>query len=214
MEKAHPSDVASYHLLPRLKQLDRWIPFQIRELEERVAKVPVAIDRERGRVYRCSYKNDDNWYTYHQCSEILSEYEALDGLQFVINDSKDSYVVVDFDNCVDPETREIDPAARKYLAKTDTYAELSPSGTGFHLVYQGSVPNQGWSAETDAVDLEVYEKYIITMTENHLTGTPYEAKPSDGVLNQIFTENDIRWRERLYESQEADPQLGTPGVSY
>ena len=212
MRRAHTSNVKSHHLLPRLKRMDRWICWREEQDGDRMAKVPVDIDPDRDRAYRVSYRKPDHWYTYQEAVELVQSYDSIDGLQIVVNDSRDPFVIVDFDNCIDPETKEIDPAARKYLKQTDTYAELSPSGTGFHLIFQGQVPRQGWSAETDAIDLEVYEKYIVTVTEEHLVGTPYEAKQDDGTLEQIFEENEIWWRERLYKTQDVDDQLGTPGV--
>jgi len=192
--------------------MDRWVVWREEQLEDRVAKIPVDIDEDRGFIYRCSYRDHDHMYTYQQACELVEEYDGIDGLQIVLYDSRDPYVIVDFDNCIDPTTNRIDPEARKYLSNADTYAELSPSGTGFHLIFQGNVPRQGWSAETDVIDLEVYEKYIVTVTENHIMTKPYEAKPDDGILDQIFEENDIRWREQLYDTQETDDQLGTPGT--
>lgn len=212
MRKAYTSNVESYHLLPRLKRMDRWLCWQKKELEHRVAKIPVDVNEQQEYAYRVSYRDPDHWYTYKEATKLVSKYDYIDGLQVVIIDSRDPYVIVDFDNCIDPETNRVDPAARKYLKQTNTYTELSPSGTGFHLVFQGSIPRQGWSAETDEIDLEVYNKYIITVTENHVMQTPYEAKQADGILEEIFDDNDIWWRERLYDDPDLDDELGTPGI--
>lgn len=41
---------------------------------------------------------------------------------------------VDLDHAIDPNTKEIYPWARGIIAKLNTYTEISPSGTGFHLI--------------------------------------------------------------------------------
>ena len=43
---------------------------------------------------------------------------------------------VDLDRCRDPETGALEPWAREVLAHLDTYAEVSPSGTGAKLLFQ------------------------------------------------------------------------------
>lgn len=41
---------------------------------------------------------------------------------------------VDLDHAIDPKTKEIYPWARGIIAKLNTYTEISPSGTGFHMI--------------------------------------------------------------------------------
>lgn len=214
MKQAHASGVESHYLLPRLKRMDRWICWREEQDGNRSAKIPVDIDTDRDQTFRVSYRDEEHWYTYREAKKFVRTRDDVDGLQIVINDSRDPFVIIDFDDCINPHTNEIDPSARKYLNQANTYAELSPSGTGFHLILQGNVPRQGWSAPTDTLDLEVYEKYIVTVTEKHIAGTQYGARTNDQVLEEVFADNDIRWREQLYETSDVDDQLQTPGVSY
>jgi len=210
MHRVRTSGVDEFHLLPNLKHLDRWVCWREEPDEGGTRKVPVNVDSRSGNSYRISYLNPDNWYTYHEAKEIVKTYDSVDGLQVVIDDSKDDFVIVDFDNCIDPKTGRIDGAAKQYLRQSDTYAELSPSGTGFHLVFRGDIPRQGWTAETDTIDLEAYDTYLLTVTENHLVGSSFEARRNDDLLDRIFTENDISWRELFFDSSKTDTQLGGP----
>ncbi|QZA89504.1 hypothetical protein K0C01_05045 [Salinarchaeum sp. IM2453] len=192
--------------------MDRWLCWRKERDGDRIKKVPVDVNPNSESVYRVTYKEPGHWYTYQEAKKLVTTYDQIEGKQVVINDAKDPFVIVDFDDCIDPDTKRIDEPARKYLEQANTYAELSPSETGFHLVFQGKVPRQGWSAESDTLDLEVYEKYIVTVTEKHIEGTPYVAKRDDGLLDQIFEENNIRWREQLYTTEKTDDQLRTPSA--
>lgn len=213
MDRVHASGVDEFHLLPNLKHLDRWVPWRAEQEGTHTRKVPVNVDSRTGDSYRVSYRDPDNLYTYHRAADLVDTYDSVDGLQVVVDDSKDDFVIVDFDDCVDPETGRVDDAALPYLERSDTYAELSPSGTGFHLVFRGTIPRQGWTAEDDAVDAEAYDKYVITVTERHLVGSSYAARRNDELLENIFADNDIRWRERLFDAPESEDQLRQPAVS-
>lgn len=210
MQYAYRSNIDFHYVLPRLKRLDRWLCWREEVLEDRVAKRPVDIDETDGSAYQVRYREPEHWYTYQEAKQHVAEYDAVDGMQIVVNDSHDPFVIVDFDNCIDRKTNEVDPDVRRYLREADTYAELSPSGDGFHLIFQGSVPRQGWTAETNNIDLEVYSKYISTVTEHHIIGTPYEAKQNNEILQEIFDSNDIRWRELFYNNENIESKLGTP----
>lgn len=51
--------------------------------------------------------------------------------------------VIDLDKVRDPETGEIDPWAEELVEELMTYTEVSPSGTGLHLVMCGEKPEGG-----------------------------------------------------------------------
>jgi putative DNA primase/helicase len=81
------------------------------------------------------------WSTFE---EVLEAYEAgsYDGIGFVFC-SANPYIGVDLDNCVDPETGEIEAWADEIIESLDAYTELSPSGTGIHIIAKGKIPRSG-----------------------------------------------------------------------
>ncbi len=79
--------------------------------------------------------------TWSKFEDVLAAYEAekYDGIGFVFC-SGDPYTGVDLDACRDPETGEIEGWAAEIIEALDSYTELSPSGTGLHVVAKGKVP--------------------------------------------------------------------------
>jgi hypothetical protein len=63
---------------------------------------------------------------------------GLDGVSYVVREGG-GRVAVDFDNCRDPETGEIDPAVAAWLKWFPSYTEVSPSGKGVHVICGGKI---------------------------------------------------------------------------
>src|SRR5262245_59180889 len=64
------------------------------------------------------------------------------GVGFVFT-RDDSYVGVDIDDCRDPATGEIADWAQSIINDLDSYAEVSPSGTGVKIWVKGELPGDG-----------------------------------------------------------------------
>ena len=62
------------------------------------------------------------------------------GLGFVFT-ADGSFVGVDLDDCRDPATGTLDEAATNIIARLDSYTEVSPSGTGVHVLLKGELPD-------------------------------------------------------------------------
>lgn len=199
MRHAYRSEIDSHRLLGGLKTLDKWLCWRAVADGDSFRKKPVVLetidDEQPAEAYM---RNPDQWMSYTEATQTLSEHEQLEGLQVVIDVSADDFVVIDFDDCVDPETGRIDPTVRQYLRMTDSYAEVSPSGTGIHLILRGNIYNQGWPEQADPVDGEIYDKFIVTVTEEHIAGRSYRAQQTDAVLQQYFEDNNVAWRDLLF----------------
>jgi putative DNA primase/helicase len=92
-------------------------------------KVPL-IATASGAVYAASSTNPDTWRSYDDAYTAWLENEwSFAGVGRVIRAEED-LVGVDLDKCLDPETGEITPWARRILERLDSYAEISPSLTG------------------------------------------------------------------------------------
>ncbi|TMC16646.1 MAG: hypothetical protein E6J34_19790, partial [Chloroflexi bacterium] len=77
------------------------------------------------------------WATYE---EAVRAYQAhgYDGIGCIFG-PQDGYIRIDLDNCRCPGTGEIDRWALEILAYLTTYAEVSPSGEGIHLIARGKL---------------------------------------------------------------------------
>lgn len=126
--------------------LPRWVCWDgTRKANGKLDKTP--IDPTSGN----NAKTNDpaTWTTFElACPRALHD-ERIGGLGLVLTNS--DYWALDLDHIINKETGEIAPLARKLLASlVPTYAEISPSGDGLHVIFRGSRPAE--LARTKASD--------------------------------------------------------------
>jgi len=62
-----------------------------------------------------------------------------DGFQRYI-DKSEGFVYIDLDHCRNVETGEVESWAQEVVNEIESYCEISPSGTGLHIVCRGTLP--------------------------------------------------------------------------
>jgi hypothetical protein len=128
--------------------------------------------------------NPDDRATLAEAEAAVARY-GLDGVGVVLGQLPDGRHLAgaDLDTCVDPETGEIAPWARKRIAETPSYAEISPSGTGVKIIcFVDPAPElpkkkrtMGANGVAHPPAIEVYtEKRFFALTFRHLDGSPDE----------------------------------------
>jgi putative DNA primase/helicase len=121
----------------QLTERTQWVCWRLEERKGELTKVPYT----PGTRSRASSTDLMTWRTF---KEAFAAYEAgepmkYDGIGFVFC-SADPFVGIDLDNCRDPERGEVTPWARKIIDRVqDGYVEASPSGTGVHIIVEGTV---------------------------------------------------------------------------
>lgn len=101
------------------------------------------------------------WATFEDASHAAIA-RKWDGVGFMFHGS---YLGVDLDNCRDPNTGEIDSPVLEICTKFFSYTEISPSGTGLHIICKGSLPSG--VAGHRAGNVEVYGRgRFFTVTGN------------------------------------------------
>jgi putative DNA primase/helicase len=120
----------------QLTERPQWVCWRLEERDGKKTKVPYTPGTER----RASSTDLMTWRTF---SEALGAYERseppYDGIGFVFC-SADPFAGVDIDNCRDPESGEVAQWAKKIIdSVTEGYVEVSPSGTGVHIIVSGVV---------------------------------------------------------------------------
>lgn len=110
----------------------------------------VPIDPKTGKA--ASTNNPATWATHDQA---VNRYNigGCKGIGFVFTDN-DTYVGIDLDKCRCKETGEILPWAQEIISSFDSYTEVSPSGTGVHIIVKGRLPGRGKKIG----DIEIYDK--------------------------------------------------------
>ena len=116
-----------------LSQVPQWILWRLEERGGKPAKIPR--DPKQGR--NASVTNPKHWGTWEEAYEGFTRYEN-DGIGFVFT-SDDPFVGVDLDHCRDKDTGVLDVWAQGIVDKLNSYTEISPSGTGVHIICQGEL---------------------------------------------------------------------------
>ena len=128
--------VATENIPEPMKTYRHWVCWRLEERAGEQTKVPY--DPTTGR--RASSTDSRTWRSFEEAVAAL-EAGAYNGLGFMFS-SGDPFTGIDLDKCRDPETGELEPWAAALVAKSGGYAEVSPSGTGVHIIVRGKAPNK------------------------------------------------------------------------
>jgi putative DNA primase/helicase len=128
------------NLPPELTERPQWVCWRLEERGGIQTKVPYIPGTER----KASSTDLMTWRTF---SEALAAYEAgeppYDGVGFVFC-SGDRFAGIDLDSCRDPETGAVEQWAKEIIDDAaEGYVEVSPSGTGIHIIVEGRVRGGG-----------------------------------------------------------------------
>jgi hypothetical protein len=106
------------------------------------------------------------WTTYEKALAVYLR-GGFDGFGLVLT-KKDGLTGIDLDDCCDPNTMVIESWAMAVVARFQTYAELSPSGTGIRIWLKGELPPAGRKKG----QVEVYDDLrFLTITGHRLPDT-------------------------------------------
>lgn len=133
-----------------LVEREQWICWKEEMRDGKPTKIPVEPDT------RSFAQTDDpsTWTTFDNAWVVYSDHEGIDGVGFVFSE-EDSYVGVDLDHCVDPDSKDVDQWAKEIIGATEAPAEVSPSGTGLHLYLRGQL--SGKRNRNDEIGIEIYD---------------------------------------------------------
>ena len=149
-----------------LRQYDQWLCWRTEKRDGKSTKVPIS-PHEEG----FSKVNDSStWGSYEVAVDALSR-DDIDGLGFVFTE-RDTFAGIDLDNVRDPETGSLTEKAEDIVSTLGSYTEVSPSGTGLHVIVQGFVPDGRQRHD----GIELYDSgQFFTVTGEHLDDTPAEV---------------------------------------
>ncbi len=141
-----------------LKTYRAWVLWKLARVGDNWTKHPYDVRTGR----KASSTDSRTWGSFE---EVLHIYEAggYDGIGFVFS-TGDPYCGVDLDGAVDPQTGEVVVWAEMVIEGLDGYTELSPSGTGVHVLVRGELPGSG----NRKGPLEMYDKKRFFTTTGHV----------------------------------------------
>jgi putative DNA primase/helicase len=123
-----------------LTERPQWVCWRFEERDAKPTKVPYT----PGTLHRASSTDLMTWRTFEEAARAYERSEPpYDGIGFVFS-SADPYTGIDLDKCRNPKTGEISPWAQKIIDRVqEGYVEISPSGTGVHIIVEGTVRDGG-----------------------------------------------------------------------
>lgn len=153
-----------YENIPyELQELNHWCCFKIEQgTNGRMTKRPYnPLTNEMAK------SNDENtWVSFEDAASLSINY---DGIGFFF---KEPYVGVDLDNISQEiteylENEDCENIVSEFIGVLQTYAEISPSGNGIHLIIKGELPPKGRRRG----NVEIYDKgRFFTMTGKNIGG--------------------------------------------
>jgi putative DNA primase/helicase len=172
-----------------LTSREQWILWRGEERQGKITKIPIDPQTLRN----ADTTDPTTWAAYTLClvalPVALEEWQTTHpqhyrggGIGYVF-DTSDPYVGIDLDGCVDPVTGVITPWAQEIVTALASYTEVTPSGTGLHVLVEGTLPPKG--RRKAQVEMYDYARFF-TVTGWHLDDTPPEVQARPGPLAALW----------------------------
>lgn len=171
-----------------LRKAKRWAPWAAPwdEKRQKYDKVPHRADRPSAGL---SNGSTSGWVTFEQA---LAAYRAnphlFAGVGYLMT-GHHGIVGVDLDYCIKDGV--VAPWAAEIIAKLDSYTEVSPSGTGLHVMLAGDLDTD-WSvklgekcAKQPGIDVYGGGARFLTVTGAHVAGSPRDVRPAAAALSTL-----------------------------
>ena len=162
-----------------LTDLPQWICWRLEPDPKSDKPRKVPYDPKTGR--KASSTNAATWASLADARAACVKY-MFSGIGFVFT-AECGIVGVDIDHCRN-EDGSFNDTAKGILEKYPSYTEISPSGSGLHIFFRGTMPGKGNKNSTSGVEMYSAARYF-TMTENHLEGTPEDVADGAEALKWI-----------------------------
>src|SRR5829696_653725 len=145
-----------------MRDLRQWLVWRLEERNGELTKVPYTPRTGQ----RADSTAPDTWDGYEEAVSACKDHSYA-GIGFVFT-PEDDLCGVDLDRCLDPETGEIEGWVQEVIGELNSYTEISPSGTGVHILVRGELPaGRNRKGRFEAYDRGRY----FTVTGKHLAGT-------------------------------------------
>ncbi len=110
-------------------------------------------------------------------------FAKLDRKRFPLIQPKhtDELTLIDLDHCRDPDTGAIDGWALDIVRRLNSYSEVSPSGTGVHVIVRGTLAR---SYKTADIEVYAFARYT-TLTGNRVPDTPADINAAQEALDWL-----------------------------
>lgn len=190
-EETYPSELKNY---------EQWVLWKLEEPEEqlevkeeqKLKKIPYTTSG-----YKASVTNPETWSSFNEVFETYKENKSMySGIGFVFSE-EDPFIGFDWDHVTDLATGEFEPEILEEVYSLNSYAEISQSGNGFHVIAIGISPG----SKKKGNNREIYtSKRFFALTGNHLKGAPHIINESlEDIIDVIYN--------KMVQSKEPEENL-------
>jgi primase-polymerase (primpol)-like protein len=167
-----------------LKERSTWVCWQYEWKPDREKWTKLPVNPSNGRLAKSN--DSDAWAdfetvkAYHEHPDIKS-----DGVGFMF-DPEGLVVGIDLDDVRDSETGRPNDTAKDIIRTLNSFTEVSPSGTGYHILLYGTLPTQ---SKNRRGSVEIYEQgRFFTVTGDRVDGTPATVNRRQESLEAVHRE--------------------------
>jgi hypothetical protein len=149
-----------------LKDAPQWTVWRAEASTKKAGSLDKVPYRAAAPGRKASSTDASTWTDYETAinAYVHRDETLCDGLMFACGDGIGG---VDIDNCIDPQTGEITPAAWEVIRAVNSYAERSISGTGVRIFVR--MPEM--KALKDRIEIYTSKRFL-SVTGQHIEGTP------------------------------------------
>lgn len=152
--------------LEELRSIPQWVCWRYVQRTEGGKPTKPPVNPHTGGP--CSINNPTNWASYDVAERWAERNpDRVAGTGFVLT-ATTGFVGIDLDHVRDPLTGAIEPWVREIIDFRETYAEVSPSGTGIRMIARGSISKAITNHEAQ-VEIYGFGRYL-TITGWHIHG--------------------------------------------
>lgn len=186
-----------YEKIPEeLKSLPQWVGFfRTPAKDGKTTKKPVNVRT----LYGASSTNPETWGTFEQAvnaigktAKVGESQGKIEGIGFVF---APPYCGIDLDHVINADTGEINRQALDVISTMDSYTEISPSGTGIHIIYKGEIHKE-WKCKKNSglgsgSDIEMYQQgRYFTVTGNRFNDNDIASRePHAALIYKAYMDN-------------------------
>lgn len=159
-DKPQPLPITPQNIPAELKERPAWVLWRYEPSDKgKWTKVPYQANGEKA--------SSTDPLTWAGFEAVWADRHNFDGIGIVFDNG---LAGIDVDHHLD-ETGEPDDFARAVLEQVPSYTEITPSGEGLHILFEGRLPPG--RRKDDRQGIEMYDQgRFFTVTGNHLPGTP------------------------------------------
>lgn len=174
-----PQPILDTPAFATLRGRDAWVTFRL-EHRDGPNKKPTKPPRSAHTGYPCDITSPKSWASYEAARQACVR-NGHDGIGYVLS-MQDDIAGVDLDHCRDPHTGEIASWAWELIHEFCSYTEISPTGTGVHILVRGALPE---ALKTRDVELYDRDRYL-TVTGCHVPTTPTTIEHRQEQLQAVY----------------------------